>query len=364
MTTLRQNPPFVSCRMVAMSPVDDEPRPQAGRRRRLPARTTRLAAALASVVLLAPLVSAAQVEWPPDRRVLRTFDEEHWPPGQQFLGSQVCQGCHPTVWKGFPGNPHFKSVAQGGRPAARTGCEGCHGPAGYHVIDPDNGKIVKFPEIEPSQAQDVCLRCHGEDIGKMHVRRSAHLTGEVGCTSCHSIHGAHEPGPLLASEQRSVCYGCHREIEARFNMPFKHRVNEGAMECTDCHNPHGAPLATWRTAHSPRMVSHGLGNDIACTKCHSDKRGPFVHEHPPVRVEGCPACHNPHGSTNARLLNRPSAFTLCLECHNDIGGFGLRAEGILPPSPWFHNLADPAFRDCVLCHSRIHGSNADSKFRR
>lgn len=350
--------------MVSMSPVDDEPRPQAGRRRRFPARTTGLAAALASVVLLAPLVSAAQVEWPPDRRVLRTFDEEHWPPGQQFLGSQICQGCHPTVWKGFPGNPHFKSVAKGDLPAARTGCEGCHGPAGYHVIDPDNGKIVKFPEIEPSQAQDVCLRCHSGDIGKMHVRRSAHLTGEVGCTSCHSIHGAHEPGPLLAAEQRSVCYGCHREIEARFNMPFKHRVNEGAMECTDCHNPHGAPLATWRTAHSPRMVSHGLGNDIACTKCHSDKRGPFVHEHPPVRVEGCPACHNPHGSTNARLLNRPSAFTLCLECHNDIGGFGLRAEGILPPSPWFHNLADPAFRDCVLCHSRIHGSNADSKFRR
>ena len=119
MVTLRQNPPFVSCRMVSMSPVDDEPRPQAGRRRRFPARTTGLAATLASVVLLAPLVSAAQVEWPPDRRVLRTFDEEHWPPGQQFLGSQICQGCHPTVWKGFPGNPHFKSVAQGGRPVSR-----------------------------------------------------------------------------------------------------------------------------------------------------------------------------------------------------------------------------------------------------
>ena len=195
------------------------------------------------------------------------------------------------------------------------------------------GKIVKFPEIEPGQTQDVCLRCHSEDIGKMHIRRSAHLTGEIGCTSCHSIHSPLQAGALLVVEQRSLCYGCHREIEARFNMPFKHRVNEGAMDCTDCHNPHGTALATWRTAHSPRMVSHGLGNDIACTKCHSDKRGPFVHEHPPVRVEGCPACHNPHGSTNPRLLNRPSAFVLCLECHNDVGGFGLRCR--------WHSFTEP-----------------------
>ena len=355
-----------------MLPVDWEPCPQGGSCDRsaspgIGPGLVRIAATTASVVLVtlvAPFVSFAQVEWPPDRHVLRTFDEEHWPPGQQFLGSQICQGCHSTVWESFPRNPHFKSVALANRPAGKTGCEGCHGPAGFHVIDPDKGKIVKFPEIEPSQAQDVCLRCHSEDIGKMHIRRSVHLTGEIGCTSCHSIHSPHGAGALLAAEQRSVCYGCHREIEARFNMPFKHRVNEGAMDCTDCHNPHGAALATWRTAHSPRMVSHSLGNDIACTKCHSDKRGPFVYEHPPVRVEGCPACHNPHGSTNPRLLNRPSAFTLCLECHNDIGGFGLRADGIRPPSPWFHNLADPAFRDCVLCHSRIHGSNADPKFRR
>lgn len=347
-----------------MSPANEPTRPGMGRGRRAATSATAIWAVSVLIALNVPLTTSAQVKWPPDRKVLHAFEEEHWPPGQQFLGSQICQGCHAAVWDGFPRNPHFKSVAKGGLPAARTGCEGCHGPAGFHVISADNGEIVKFPEIEPSQAQEVCLRCHSGDFGKMHVRRSAHLTGEVGCTSCHSIHGAREPGPLLAKEERSVCYDCHREIEARFNMPFKHRVNEGAIDCTDCHNPHGSPVATWKSAFSPRMVSHGLGNDIACTKCHSDKRGPFVHEHPPVRVEGCTACHNPHGSTNARLLNRPSAFTLCLECHNEVGGFGLRAEGIASPSPWFHNLADPSFRDCVLCHSRIHGSNADSKFRR
>ena len=75
------------------------------------------------------------------------------------------------------------------------------------------------------------------------------------------------------------------------------------------------------------MVTQALGNDIACVKCHSDKRGPFVYEHPPVRVEGCTICHNPHGSVNPRLLARPATFTLCLECHNGVTGFGRRGDG-------------------------------------
>lgn len=285
-------------------------------------------------------------------------------PAQQFVGGEVCQACHAQIAGDFRRNPHFASVALGNQPPERTGCEGCHGPGFLHATSGDSEKIVRFPPLTPSEAQDRCLVCHSADFGKMHIRRSAHLTGEVGCTSCHSIHGSEDLAPLLATRQRDVCYGCHREIRARFDMPFKHRVNEGAMECSDCHNPHGAPIATWRTAHSPRMMSPAFGNDQPCTGCHADKRGPFVHEHPPVRVDGCQSCHDPHGSTNARMLNRPTVFTMCLECHSDIAGFGVRGESIPGPSRFFHNLADPAFRECVLCHARIHGSNVDRWFRR
>lgn len=295
---------------------------------------------------------------------LGAFGQLQADPGNQFVGGIVCQGCHRAISDEFRTNPHYKSVATGAHPPDRTGCEGCHGPGFLHATSADPEKIVGFPSLAPSETQDQCLRCHAGDFGKLHIRRSAHSTSEVGCTSCHVIHSSHGYGALLAGEQREVCYGCHREIRARFEMPFKHRVNEGAMECTDCHNPHGAPMATWATAHSPRMVSHAFGNDQPCTKCHADKRGPFVHEHAPVRAEGCQSCHDPHGSTNARLLNRPTAFTLCLECHSDIAGFGLRAESIPGPSSYFHNLSDPSFRDCVLCHARIHGSNVDRWFRR
>ena len=285
-------------------------------------------------------------------------------PSQQFVGGQVCQGCHAEISSGFRRNPHFLSVALGNQPPERTGCEGCHGPGFLHATSGDKDMVIGFPSLTPRAAQSRCLTCHSGDFGKMHIRRSSHLTGEIGCTSCHSIHGSHDASPLLSSEERNVCYECHQEVRSRFEMPFKHRVNEGAMECSDCHNPHGAPVATWGTAHSPRMVSTAFGNDQPCTKCHSDKRGPFVHEHAPVRAEGCQSCHDPHGSTNPRLLNRPTVFTMCLECHSDIGGFGTRGEGIPGPSRFFHNLAEVGFRDCVLCHSRIHGSNADRWFRR
>ena len=282
-----------------------------------------------------------------------------------YVSSQVCKACHQDLWQSFNRNPHFKSVASGKEPPEQTGCEGCHGPGGLHVKGMgDKTKIRRFPLLQPNEVLNECLACHAKDFGKMNIRRSSHSTAEVSCINCHSIHGSQEGRFLLADKQRNVCYGCHIEIRARFDLPFKHRVNEGVIDCTDCHNPHGTPMATWSIAQAPRMVSHGFGNDLPCLKCHTDKRGPFVHEHPPVRVEGCPMCHDPHGSTNPRLLQRPAVFTLCLECHNSVVGFGPRMGGIPAPGRRFHDLSQPQFQNCVTCHSRIHGSNTDPLFRR
>ena len=59
------------------------------------------------------------------------------------------------------------------------------------------------------------------------------------------------------------------------------------------------------------------GTAAICVKCHTDKQGPFVIAHEPVKLEGCASCHVPHGSNNPRLLTRPSVHLLCLECHTD-----------------------------------------------
>jgi DmsE family decaheme c-type cytochrome len=281
-----------------------------------------------------------------------------------FAGSAVCKTCHPDVWLNFYKNPHYKSIASGTEPPERTGCEGCHGPGKAHV-EARGGKSTiphAFSLMNTKQTLDTCLNCHGKDFGKVNIRRSSHTMADVSCTGCHSIHKSGVPIHLLAKKQSELCYSCHVDVRAQFSMPFKHRVNEGVVQCVDCHNPHGTFAPTWRMGDRPHMVQQALGNEIPCLKCHTDKRGPWVFEHAPVKVEGCEVCHQPHGSMNARLLRRPVVFTLCLECHNDPSppdkGSGVFAQSAS------HNMLDPRYRQCTGCHVRIHGSNADQNFLR
>ena len=129
---------------------------------------------------------------------------------------------------------------------------------------------------------------------------------------------------------------------------------------------HGLPQSA---RHLRRDLADGLAarawsirkkaNEEPCLKCHADKRGPFVYEHAAVRVDGCETCHMPHGSTNAKMLKRPTIFTVCLECHNGAGTFGRTDNGVTHQSST-HNMADPRYQNCTTCHVRIHGSNADA----
>jgi DmsE family decaheme c-type cytochrome len=303
-----------------------------------------------ALILLLPALLDAQPQQPASASV--------------YVGSNVCRACHPDVWANFYKNPHYKSIASGKEAPERTGCEACHGPGKAHV-DARGGKatIVAFSELQPKQVLDNCLRCHAETLSRANIRRSTHTLNDVVCSNCHSIHKSPVPKFLLAQRQADLCYGCHTDVRGQFAMPFKHRVNEGFMTCTDCHNPHGAFAPTWRMAARPRMMDQALGNEEPCLKCHSEKRGPFVYEHEPVRVEGCETCHYPHGSTNSRLLRRPVVFTLCLECHNGADSFGRQNTGILTLTS-SHNLADPRYQNCTVCHVRVHGSNADPLFMR
>ena len=285
-------------------------------------------------------------------------------PAAGFVGSDACKTCHADVWSTFYRNPHFKSIASGEEPPERSGCESCHGGAKAHV-EARGGKTTiphAFSRMEPKQVLEDCLGCHGRDFEKANIRRSEHTLNDVACTSCHSIHHSATPKYLLAKTQKDLCYACHANIRAQFAMPSKHRVDEGFMQCSDCHNPHGGFSDTWGMAQRPRMMEQALTDEEPCLKCHVDKRGPFVYEHPSVRVEGCEACHLPHGSMNSKLLKRPVVFIVCLECHNGSAS-GTRGQGVDQQSRR-HNLLDPKFQKCTTCHVRIHGSDADQYFLR
>jgi DmsE family decaheme c-type cytochrome len=97
-----------------------------------------------------------------------------------------------------------------------------------------------------------------------------------------------------------------------------------------------------------------------CYSCHADKRGPFMFEHPPVE-ENCLSCHNPHGSSHARLLNEKTP-NLCQDCHDWSrhpgtfygGGHGFTLNGAPNPGVSTRFIA----RNCLNCHNAIHGTNA------
>ena len=69
-------------------------------------------------------------------------------------------------------------------------------------------------------------------------------------------------------------------------------------------------------------------NDLCCS-CHADKRGPWIHEHPPVE-ENCAICHTPHGSSHRALLAQ-KAPVLCGDCHANGHTHGIYdGRGTLP----------------------------------
>ncbi len=285
-------------------------------------------------------------------------------PATDYVGTNACKTCHPVIFVGYFKNPHFKLMVSAKEDQkAQFGCESCHGPGKAHVEGRGLKSAIRaYSVMSPKAILDECLQCHSQTLSRANIRRSSHTQQDVVCTSCHSMHKPVSTKNMLSQKQTDLCYSCHTAVKAQFSMPFKHRVNEGFMNCSDCHNPHGAAAPTWRMASRPRMADQHV-NEEPCLKCHTDKRGPFVFEHAAVRVDGCESCHSPHGSTNARLLRRPVILTVCLECHNGLGNFGRRSDGVLS-TPGSHNLADPRYQNCTTCHIRIHGSNADARFLR
>jgi len=128
------------------------------------------------------------------------------------------------------------------------------------------------------------------------------------------------------------------------------------MSCVDCHNPHASFRADSMTS--------AFGNEPGCLQCHSDKRGPFIYEHAPVRLEGCTACHEAHGSANPRMLVRQQVSNLCLECHANLPIVPARTGVIGGVPPALHDLRTARFQNCTVCHVKIHGSYVDRTFFR
>ena len=250
-----------------------------------------------------------------------------------------CLVCHAGTDATLTGTPHE---------AAATNCTQCHGDGDSHVRGPSADNILTFND-EPAKIQDAaCASCHEDTHAS---GRGVHARSGVACVSCHSVHNDHQPQAQLPPgfdklvPGSAVCAGCHEDVLVQFAFNERHRLAENAVSCTDCHDPHQARRGP---------ILHGAV-DSACTECHADIEGPYLFEHPASRVDGCVACHSPHGSSNRHLLSHQDVGELCYSCHAVVPQFHLGFSPSGPPRFGAESV-------CTNCHVTIHGSNLDRFF--
>lgn len=246
--------------------------------------------------------------------------------------AQTCYKCHQqqAAMQGIA-HPH-----QIGGPNNHN-CQTCHDPHG---------------NIKKETRTDTCLQCHkGHPAASW--QSSVHSLHGVACTDCHNPHPRPEvarfadirhtdvrrPKRLpMSVDEPDACYRCHSKTAAQFALPSHHPLREGKMMCSSCHDAHGFAE---KNLKEPTV-------NLLCFKCHADKQGPFVWQHPPVE-ENCGICHNPHGAVANNLLHQPTTF-LCLRCHS-----GHREFRRAPDKNTY--MRQPFYTNCTICHSQIHGSD-------
>ena len=211
-----------------------------------------------------------------------------------------------------------------------------------------------------------CASCHTEIAAKFATASHAMLAADAGATegtSCESCHGAGSlhvkagggPGTIFNPKKSPEgCFQCHVDKRGQFSLPNSHPVMAGKVSCSDCHDPHAGSAIKGKGAATLE------GENDTCTKCHTAQKGPFIFKHQGIR-EGCTACHNPHGSVNAKMLVARDA-NLCNRCHLErpaahgngtimIGGEDHRSR-LQNGNCWVAG-----------CHEAVHGSNASKALR-
>jgi DmsE family decaheme c-type cytochrome len=254
-----------------------------------------------------------------------------------------CRACHEDKLARFDHTYHA---------GLESGCLACHEGGEAHAAGQMEGKGTPGPaltRLRAPEANAVCQSCHEAKsnptwMGSPHQRRG------LRCTDCHSVHAFQSARKQLkTASDPDTCYSCHQSIRAQGLRTSHHPIREGLMTCTSCHDPHDGSR--------PKMIKAEYTNEL-CLQCHTEKRGPFLWEHAPVR-ENCLLCHNPHGSNHDKLLVSQQPW-LCQRCHLSTRHPGtlysaLNATGSLTTA------SNRAFEHaCKNCHQNVHGGNSPS----
>ncbi|HXV63566.1 MAG TPA: DmsE family decaheme c-type cytochrome [Vicinamibacteria bacterium] len=264
---------------------------------------------------------------------------------QERAETEECLTCHEQELTLF--NRTYHATVEGS-------CYACHQgtAATEHLQKQLDGEDFPGPalgSLPAEEANAVCLSCH-ERSHHAAWEGSAHERRGVQCIDCHAVHTFESDRKQLKTAQASeTCYQCHQSIRAMSLRTSHHPVREGLMGCESCHDPHDGSR--------PKMIKADWTNEL-CLQCHTEKRGPFLWEHAPVR-ENCLNCHNPHGSNHDKLLQAKLPY-LCQRCHLNTRHPGTFYDGSNAGTTIAAASNRAIEHACKNCHQNIHGSNSPS----
>jgi DmsE family decaheme c-type cytochrome len=275
-----------------------------------------------------------------------TFDDE-----LEVLTKDDCRLCHRgqaeayfTSLHGEPGKSALENPIKQ--------CETCHGEFYTHIDSRGESLdgVVSYARKNGTflERNQRCLNCH-QDSSRMHWQGSAHENSNMDCSSCHKIHD--KDSVLAKNDESRVCFRCHQKVRAEVHKPSSHPSGV-VMSCRDCHNSHGS---------TGDKLLNRFDVNLVCYECHANLRGPFLWEHPPAS-DNCLTCHEAHGSSHYSMLKRRAPF-LCQQCHqNEVGSRHVRRVMDLDALAEVGEGRFIAAGSCMNCHSKVHGTNHPSGF--
>ena len=251
-----------------------------------------------------------------------------------------CSDCHGAKVHDFLKSRHGAALVSLGKTTEESLCGACHGEVLAHAQASKPREVpvqyrYKDPKaFDPAQLQATCLSCHAGGTRAI-PQDGRHWLNGANCLNCHTGMAKGGWPRLLKAPEPELCGACHAQALAPVRTG--HRTDRAGALCTFCHDPH---------ARTKPLIAR------ECTECQKAYAYPKPFEHPPV-VQGCLACHDPHGSME-RFLLKDSRPALCLGCHSQLESFHRVDVG---QSPF------RLYEACQNCHPRIHGSDALGGYR-
>ncbi len=228
-------------------------------------------------------------------------------------------------------------------PLAQQDCGGCHVSSG--TVDPARAGVLHASQ------EVLCRDCHARAVVASHptgVQPSMapvadyplDWKGELTCSSCHQIHGAH--GELRgARRRRAFCLACHddgffermadggRSLAVSAHLDAAPLAGAEALrdpfttQCMDCHGENGDGAIRLGTSANSRHDASGVNHPVGVAYEKAERFGGFRARgalDPAIELPGglvsCISCHQGYSEKHGAIRAARRGGGLCLECHD------------------------------------------------